>query len=384
MAEKRMFSKSIVCSDEFLEMPDSTQCLYFHLSMNADDDGFVDKPKAIVRMIGAKEDDLKVLLTKSFVLPFDTGVIVIRHWRLNNYIQRDRKKETIYQEELNCLRIDSSGAYTFGDGDLIGSTNKTTTPLTSAQQLRLDAKKESDLPYSFEYKIKAQFIGKECPICGKTMTTYSKKTQPTIQHNTPISKGGKHELGNISIICGECNYSIQDNETEELNSEEVIKVWRSIENENVSGMYTQNRIDKSRLDKNNILCENENELSLDVEVESGSMITAESQIFDFWNKCNIIKHRDMTDNIKKTITKSLKTYTREDICKYIKRYAIVLEDDKYFFNYKWTLIDFLNRKDGISSFSDEGSKWVNFVNATGYIEREEVVEEVSYEDKESF
>ena len=144
----------------------------------------------------------------------------------------------------------------------------------------------------------------------------------------------------------------------------------------------ENNKEKEYKEKESLL--NENELSPDVEVESGSMITAESQIFDFWNECNIIKHRDMTDNIKKTITKALKTYTREDICKYIKRYAIVLEDDKYFFNYKWTLIDFLSRKDGISSFSDEGSKWVNFVNATGYTEREEVVEEVSYEDKESF
>lgn len=151
---------------------------------------------------------------------------------------------------------------------------------------------------------------------------------------------------------------------------------------NLNNNNKENNKEKEYKEKESML--NEDSLSLDVEVESGSMITAESQIFDFWNECNIIKHRDMTDNIKKAITKALKTYTREDICKYIKRYAIVLEDDKYFFNYKWTLIDFLNRKDGISSFSDEGSKWINFVNATGYTEREEVVEEVSYEDKESF
>lgn len=151
---------------------------------------------------------------------------------------------------------------------------------------------------------------------------------------------------------------------------------------NLNNNNKENNKEKEYKEKESML--NEDSLSLDVEVESGSMITAESQIFDFWNECNIIKHREMTDNIKKAITKALKTYTREDICKYIKRYSIVLEDDKYFFNYKWTLIDFLNRKDGISSFSDEGSKWINFVNATGYTEREKVVEEVSYEDKESF
>lgn len=249
MAERRMFNKSVVSSDEFLEMPDSTQCLYFHLSMNADDDGFVDKPKGIIRMIGAKEDDLRVLITKSFVLPFETGVIVIKHWKLNNYIQKDRKRDTIHQEELSMLKIDNNGAYTLGEGMEIGLQNeKQKTPLTIAQQKRFDAKKESDLPYSFEYKIKSRFIGKKCPICGKIMNTYSKKTQPTIQHNIPISKGGKHEINNISIICGECNYSIQDNETEKLNNDEVVRIWNEIKNENVSGMDTQYSIGKDSID----------------------------------------------------------------------------------------------------------------------------------------
>lgn len=252
MAEKRMFSKSIICSDEFLEMPDSTQCLYFHLSMNADDDGFVDKPKAIIRMIGAKEDDLRVLITKSFVLPFDTGIIVIKHWRINNLIRSDRYKTTIYQNELNLLKVDDNGAYTFGEGEIIGMAKKEKTLLTQAQQKRLDAKKESELPYSFEYKIKARFIGKNCPMCGKIMSSYSKKTQPTIQHNLPISKGGKHELDNISIICGECNYAVQDNETGKLNNAEVIEVWNEIKNGNGTGMDTQYSIGKDRLDKNSI------------------------------------------------------------------------------------------------------------------------------------
>ena len=111
MAQKRMFNNLVIGSDEFLEMPDSSQNLYFHLSMNADDDGFIDNWKSIMRMTGKKEDDLKILITKSFVIPFDTGVIVIRHWRLNNYIQKDRYKETIHKNEKALLELDKSNVY---------------------------------------------------------------------------------------------------------------------------------------------------------------------------------------------------------------------------------------------------------------------------------
>ena len=123
MAQKRMFSNSVVGSDEFLEMPDSSQNLYFHLSMQADDDGFVDKWKSIMRMTGKKEDDLKILIAKSFVIPFDTGVLVIRHWRLNNYLQKDRYKETIYKDEKARLTIDKSNVYNL-DTECIHSIDK--------------------------------------------------------------------------------------------------------------------------------------------------------------------------------------------------------------------------------------------------------------------
>ena len=111
MAQKRMFSNLVIGSDEFLEMPESSQNLYFHLSMQADDDGFVDKWKSIMRMTGKKEDDLKILIAKSFVIPFESGIIVIRHWRLNNYIQKDRYKRTIHQEEMALLSTDTSNVY---------------------------------------------------------------------------------------------------------------------------------------------------------------------------------------------------------------------------------------------------------------------------------
>ena len=106
MAERRMFSKTIIDSDVFLDMPLSTQALYFHLNMRADDDGFVDSPKRIQKMIGATDDDLKLLIAKSFIITFDSGIVVIRHWKVHNYIQKDRYKETMYQQEKKMLEID--------------------------------------------------------------------------------------------------------------------------------------------------------------------------------------------------------------------------------------------------------------------------------------
>lgn len=110
-----MFSKSIIDSDLFLDMPQSAQCLYFHLAMRADDDGFVNSPRKIQRMIGASEDDCRLLVAKQFLIPFETGVVVIRHWRIHNYIQKDRYKETMYQSEKSSLEQDSSGAYQLMD-----------------------------------------------------------------------------------------------------------------------------------------------------------------------------------------------------------------------------------------------------------------------------
>jgi hypothetical protein len=112
MAQKRMFSLEIVDTDAFLEMPASSQALYFHLSMRADDDGFVSNPKKIIKMLGSNDDDLKILLTKRFILSFDDGIIVIKHWRINNYIQSDRYKPTKYIEQKNQLTLKENGSYT--------------------------------------------------------------------------------------------------------------------------------------------------------------------------------------------------------------------------------------------------------------------------------
>lgn len=112
MAEKRMFTQKIIDSDPFLDMPLSTQALYFHLNMRADDDGFVNNPKRIQRMIGASEDDLKLLVVKRFIIGFESGIIVIKHWRMHNTLKSDRYKPTQYQEELAMLDIKDNKSYT--------------------------------------------------------------------------------------------------------------------------------------------------------------------------------------------------------------------------------------------------------------------------------
>lgn len=107
-----MFTQKIVDSDAFLDMPLSTQALYFHLNMRADDDGFVNNSKKIQRMIGASEDDLKLLIAKRFVLAFESGVIVIKHWRMHNLLRKDRYNETQYKDEKSTLELKENGSYT--------------------------------------------------------------------------------------------------------------------------------------------------------------------------------------------------------------------------------------------------------------------------------
>lgn len=118
MAERRMFTKKITESDAFLDMPMSTQCLYFHLNMTADDDGFVNNPKRIQRLIGANDDDLKLLIAKNFVLIFESGVIVIKHWKMHNYIQSDRYKPTDYADEKSMLYMKPNKSYTLDENTM--------------------------------------------------------------------------------------------------------------------------------------------------------------------------------------------------------------------------------------------------------------------------
>ena len=112
MAERRMFAKKIVDSDAFLDMPLTTQALYFHLAMRADDDGFVNAPQRILRLVGCSQDDFRLLIGKKFLLGFESGVVVIKHWFIHNYIQKDRYTPTTYLDEKNELQLDGNKAYT--------------------------------------------------------------------------------------------------------------------------------------------------------------------------------------------------------------------------------------------------------------------------------
>ena len=229
MAERRMFAKTIIDSDAFIDMPLSTQALYFHLSMRADDDGFINNAKKIQRMIGASDDDLKMLAVKRFIIPFDTGIVVIKHWKIHNYIRGDRKKDTVYPEEMALLTEKENGAYS------LKAEEPVLIEAPSDETPRKTAYRESSLPYSFDYKIRQAFYGEPCPVCGYAMRgtvdeagVGSDARRPSIQHNLPISKGGKHELGNISVICHQCNVSLQNTETGRLNADEVISKWDEI------------------------------------------------------------------------------------------------------------------------------------------------------------
>ena len=126
MARRRMFNLDIIDTDLFIEMPQSSRLLYYELCMRADDDGFVSSPKKIQRVVGCSDDDFKVLITKKFIIPFETGVVVIRHWKIHNYIQKDRYKETLYSEEKRLLSQEENGAYKLMDTSCIqnGDTGK--------------------------------------------------------------------------------------------------------------------------------------------------------------------------------------------------------------------------------------------------------------------
>lgn len=138
MAQRRMFSLEVVDTDLFLDMPASSQALYFHLSMRSDDDGFCASPRKIAMLVNCSTDDLKLLIAKRFVIPFESGVCVIRDWRVNNYIQRDRYHETRYQSEKQRLFLTDSGSYELVDTGCIQDVSNLDT------QVRLELGKSKE------------------------------------------------------------------------------------------------------------------------------------------------------------------------------------------------------------------------------------------------
>lgn len=365
MAERRMFAKTIIDSDAFLDMPVTARLLYYDLSMRADDDGFINSPKKIQRMIGASDDDLRILITRQFIIPFESGVVVIRHWKIHNYIQKDRYTETKCKKEKSTLLLDENNAYTEVDMDFpqqsIFEETRQKSKLSEARQKRLDAKKESDLPYSFDYKIRNAFVGEKCPICGCVMNYANNLTKPTIQHNTPISLGGKHEIDNISVICNKCNTSIQNREiTPAYNTEVVKEKWECIGN--VSGMDTQVRLGKDRLEIGKDSIGNITYSQPDVDFPAPKPVVKIN--FDLYtqeynNRCyNLPKVKVVTEKRKEAIRKFNREFTLEqfkEICD--------LANNNDFLTGKnergWTAdFDFLLRVDKATAIL-EGGKYSN-------------------------
>lgn len=161
MAQKRMFSLCVVDTDDFLEMPISSRLLYYELGMRADDDGFISNWKKILTFTGLKEDDLKILIMKKFIIPFDTGVIVIRHWRMNNYLRNDRYKETTYIEEKSMLSKDKNGTYFLKNNNGIPtgipSIDKNSIDKYSIEEKEVQEKEEKNgIPTIFDF-IESEF-----------------------------------------------------------------------------------------------------------------------------------------------------------------------------------------------------------------------------------
>ena len=229
-----MFTKKVTDDDNFMGLSSSAQALYFHLSMAADDDGFCNQVNAAMFKAHASVQDVEALLEKRYVYQFDDGVIVIKHWRMANALRKDRYTPTAFQEDLAKLRLKKNGVYTMqkDEGEVIQAEIGEETASPTA---RMVAYQNSSLPYSFDYKIRNAFLGRPCPICGALMQGCRDDTgvitsnhMPSIQHNIPVSKGGEHELGNISVICHECNVKIQDTPTGPLNADEVADEWEKI------------------------------------------------------------------------------------------------------------------------------------------------------------
>lgn len=146
MANKRMFSTNILESDAFVDMPASSQCLYIHLCLNADDDGFIGSPKRVMRMVNAHEDDLKVLVTKRFLLTFQSGIVVIKHWLIHNSLGRNRYHETTYIDEKRQLRVKADKSYSFTEGVPLITEKEPETVLIESDAPMERQRRASDAP----------------------------------------------------------------------------------------------------------------------------------------------------------------------------------------------------------------------------------------------
>jgi len=181
VAQRRMFSKKVTDTDTFLDMPLSTQALYFHLNMHADDDGFIDNTKTIQRMIGSSDDDRKLLVAKQFIIPFENGLVVIKDWRVHNYIQGDRYHKTQYINEKSQLVVEENNIYTKRVQDV---SNMDTQVRLGKDRLGKDSKdilSSSDEPDHVPYKEIVDYLNEKT---GSKYRSSGSKTKSLIKART--------------------------------------------------------------------------------------------------------------------------------------------------------------------------------------------------------
>lgn len=205
-----MFAKTIIDSDAFIEMPITSQLLYFHLSMRADDDGFVNKPKSLMRMIGAKDDDIKILIVKKFIIPFESGVIVIKHWRIHNYIRKDTYTETKYKDEKRLLDTDENGAYSLpstGRGRVVdGSLTQVRLGKVSIGKLDNDnddaTEPESDPTFAKLYQSFESELGRPLSIIESNQIIEWRKDHKDELITESLKRAVLHNAKNLGYING--------------------------------------------------------------------------------------------------------------------------------------------------------------------------------------
>lgn len=211
MSQRRMFTLQIVDTDAFLDMPATSQLLYFHLAMRADDDGFVDKPKKILREVGVNDDDMKVLLTKRFILAFESGIIVIKHWKMHNYIQSDRYHETKYLEEKSKLTTKENGAYT----ECIQPVSKMDTEVRLGKvslelgKANLVAPSATEVKKEFSFKSKMQEMRTSTRRAAQVIAIYWDYKGIEFDNYDQYQKGYKRELKAANLLTGYSNDRIE-------------------------------------------------------------------------------------------------------------------------------------------------------------------------------
>lgn len=300
MAERRMFSKTIVDSDMFLDMPLSTQALYFHLGIRADDEGFVNNPKKIQRSIGCQIDDLKLLIAKNFIKEFNSGIIVITHWKMHNYIQKDRFKPTIYQEEKNQLEVLNNNMYMLKN-ECIQIGNNLDTHTVKEVNTQVSKGKKSIV----EDKIKKESKNDSYDSIlsqienNKLKKSYYQYIKMRYMTKTPLTNDG------LRILIEKLNSLVKD-----LNdSDDKIKIAilnKSVLN-NYKDVYPLNEEELSFL-------KNDNNLENDIKKEK-----TKDEIYQDWLEVQGYELKDLKEIFVNIYTQEFKDRFNEDIEEYHKK-----------------------------------------------------------------